>query len=305
MSDQQIQLIRDMLKDSGGSKDLTIEQRRKAMAGMTDLLPIPAHTEITVVEGDVPGEWVTTPKTKSQRTILYLHGGAYIAGAPATHRSLVGALCNSCQSRAFVAKYRLAPEHPYPAAVEDAVAAYKWLLSSPEMAEFGDRAAQYISVAGDSAGGALSLAMLVSAREQGLPMPAAVVCMSPWADLSCSGVGYSTRVESDPIMDGDNISDLAKIYLDGEDPQSPLASPAFADLTGLPPMLIQAGSDEVLMGDSLLVEAMAHKCGVKATLEIWAGMVHVWQAFHPMLSEGQDAIDGIGRFLETRWAESS
>lgn len=304
MSDLQMKTIRNMLRESGGSKGMTIAQRRESMASMTEVLPIPANTEISKVDGAVQGEWVTTGKTNPQRTILYLHGGAYIAGAPKTHRSLVAALCNSCQSRAFVAQYRLAPEHPYPAAVEDAVAAYKWLLESPEMAVFGEDAAKHITVAGDSAGGALSLAMLVSAREQGLPMPAAAVCMSPWADLSCSGVGYSTRAESDPITDGDNISDLAKIYLNGEDPKSPLASPAFADLSGLPPLLIQVGSDEVLMGDSLLVEARAHDCGTKATLEIWAGMVHVWHAFYPMLSEGQDAIDRIGSFLDSHWSES-
>ena len=304
MSDLQMEKIRKMLRESGGSKGMTIAQRREGLVKMTELLLIPANTAISIVKGDVPGEWVTTPNTEAQRTILYLHGGAYIAGGPQTHRSLVGALCNACHSRAFVAQYRLAPEHPYPAAVEDAVAAYRWLLESPEMAQYGDDAAKHITVAGDSAGAALSLAMLVSARDQGLPMPAAAVCISPWADLSCSGAGYSTRADSDPITGGDDISDLAKIYLNGEDPKSPLASPAFADLSGLPPLLIQVGSDEVLMGDSLLLEARAHQCGTKATLEIWAGMVHVWHAFYPMLSEGQDAIDRIGQFLDSHWPAS-
>ena len=129
-----------------------------------------------------------------------------------------------------------------------------------------------------------------------------MACLSPWADLSCAGVGYETRATTDPITNGDNIAQIAKLYLAGADPKTPLASPVFADLAGLPPMLIQVGSDEVLLGDSLLLEARAHRCGVAATLEVWAGMVHVWQAFYPMLSEGRDAIDGIARFFDKRWS---
>lgn len=301
MTVEQIQMIRQMLENSGGAEDLTIEERRAAMAAMTDALPIPAGVTFERQQSPVPGDWLAVPESQPGRTILYFHGGAYVAGGPETHHSLLGQICLSARARAFAAKYRLAPEDPFPAAVEDAVAAYRWLLESPQMADYGDFAADHIIVAGDSAGGGLSIAMLVSANEQGLPMPAGVVCMSPWADLSCSGIGYQTRAQSDPIMRGDNIAEIASYYLNGTDPKTPLASPSFADLTGLPPMYIQVGSDEVLMGDSLLLEAQAHRAGVAATLEIWAGMVHVWQAFHPMLGEGVEAIESIARFCEKHW----
>lgn len=301
MSIEQMDTIRGMLKTLGGSKDLTVEQRRQAMTNMTTMLPVPENTVITPVKGKVTGEWVTVPESRPERTILYFHGGAYIAGGPSTHRSLVSALCKACNARAFVPEYRLAPENLFPAAVNDAVAAYRWLLSSKEMLEFGDDEANHIVIVGDSAGGGLSISMLVEALDQGLVSPAAAACMSPWADLSCSGVGYKTRTNVDPIIDGNNISDIAKLYLGDTDPKNPLASPVFADLTGLPPLLIQCGSDEVLMGDALLLEERAHSCGVKANLEIWANMVHVWHAFYPMLSEGQEGIDRIGSYLETHW----
>ena len=301
MTTEQMHSIREMLRGSGGANDLTIEERRAAMAATTDVLPVPDSVSVEQQTTPVAGEWLTVPASEPSRTILYLHGGAYVAGGPETHRSLAGQLCICANARAFVAKYRLAPENPYPAAVEDAVAAYRWLLGSPQMAEFGEAAADHIIITGDSAGGGLAVAMLVSALEQGLPMPAGVVCMSPWADLSCSGVGYETRAESDPIMRGDNISTIASYYLNGIDAKSPLASPAFADLSGLPPMLIQVGSDEVLLGDALLLEAQAHRAGVPATLEVWAGMVHSWQVFYPMLSEGLEAIERIAEFCNKQW----
>ncbi|MEH6519379.1 MAG: alpha/beta hydrolase [Halioglobus sp.] len=301
MSAEEMKSIRALLAASGGASGLTIEQRRAAMQGMTDTLPVPANTEVRTVTEPAPGDWLTVPESRPDRTILYLHGGAYIAGSPSTHTSLVSAICTASNARAFVAKYRLAPEHPFPAAVDDAVAAYAALLESTEMVEFGDRAANHIVVAGDSAGGGLTVAMLVRARELGMPMPASAVCMSPWADLSCSGIGYETRAKSDPITDGSNILSLANIYLNGAANDTPLASPVYADLSGLPPMLIQAGGDEVLVGDAFLLEARAHQVGVSATLEVWADMVHVWHAFHPMLSEARDAIAGIGRYLESRW----
>jgi monoterpene epsilon-lactone hydrolase len=301
MSEDQMRQIRCMLKDSGGARDLSIEERRTAMAAMTDMLPVPDEVVAKHQASPIPGDWLTTPASKPGRVVLYLHGGAYIAGSPETHHSLAGKLCLLSCSRGFLADYRLAPENPFPAAVEDAVGAYRWLLHSSGLAEYGESAADHVIVAGDSAGGGLSVAMLVSAREQGLPMPAGLVCMSPWADLSCSGVGYGTRSEADPINEGDNIARIAAYYLNGTNPRVPLASPAFADLSGLPAMLIQVGADEVLIGDSLLLEAQAHRSGVSATLEVWAGMVHVWQAFYPMLGEGLEALERIARFCEKRW----
>lgn len=304
MTESQIEQVREMLRGSGGAIELTVEQSRESLDAMTAMLPVPEGVSVEAQTGDVTGDWLSVPGTRAGRFILYFHGGAYNAGGPHTHRSLAGQLCVSAEAQAFVARYRLAPENPFPAAVEDAVAAYRWMLTSPRLAEYGEHAADHIIVAGDSAGGGLSVAMLVSARDQGLPMPGGVVCMSPWADLSCSGPGYGAREECDPIIDGDNVAKNANIYLNGVDPKTPLASPAFADLTALPEMLIQVGADEVLMGDSLLLEAQAHRAGVPATLEIWARMVHVWQAFYPLLSEGLDAIERIAAFCDKRWPDA-
>ncbi len=190
--------------------------------------------------------------------------------------------------------YRLAPEAPFPAAVEDGVSGYRWLL------EQGFPPAQ-IAIGGDSAGGGLVVAMLVSARNQGLAMPQAAVCISPWSDMMCSNDSFRTRDAADPMVKHAGITQMAALYLSGADPQDPLASPNFADLTGLPPMLIHVGSDETLHDDAIDLDRKAKADGVQSTLEVWDDMIHVWHAFHPILPEGKEGIERVGEFLRQQW----
>jgi len=226
--------------------------------------------------------------------VLYLHGGGYVIGSPRSHRHLAAAIARAAGARALVLDYRLAPENPFPAALEDAIAAYRWLLGQ-------GIAAGRIVVAGDSAGGGLTVATLLALRDRGIPRPAAGVCISPWVDLTCSGQSYSTKAASDPIVAPDLITALAEAYVgrDG-DRKAPLASPLYADLRDLPPLLVQVGSEEVLLDDALGLGARARTAGVDATVEEWPAMIHVWHWFLPMLDEAEQAVGVIGKFVRSR-----
>jgi acetyl esterase/lipase len=238
----------------------------------------------------VPAEWVVAADTAAERVILYLHGGGYVIGSPATHRGLAERLSRAAAARVLVIDYRLAPEHPFPAAVEDATAAYGWLLAS------GVRAAE-IAVAGDSAGGGLMVSTLVALRDAGQPLPAAGVCKSPWVDMEGIGESMTTRAGLDPMVQKEGLIGMANLYLNGADPRTPLAAPLYADLQGLPPLLIQVGTSETLFDDATRLAKHAKAAGVEVTLESWDDMIHVWQLFASVLPEGQKAIDRIGEFV--------
>jgi acetyl esterase/lipase len=274
--------------------NITLEQRRGGM----EKIAFKAADDIGVENVTVASqaaEWVKAPGSQTGRAILYLHGGGYVMGSPNTHRSLAGEISRAAQAAVLLVDYRLAPEHPFPAAVEDGVASYRWLLGQG----FAPRS---LAIAGDSAGGGLVVATLVSARDQGLPMPAAAVPISPWSDMTCSNESYKTRAEADPMVGSGGIGDMARLYLHGTDPKNPLASPNFASLRSLPPLLIHVGRDEVLLDDSIKLDQKAKADGVNSTLEIWEDMIHVWHAFHPMLPEGKQAITRVGEFLQEKWA---
>jgi phosphinothricin tripeptide acetyl hydrolase len=229
------------------------------------------------------------------RVVLYLHGGGYVIGSPRSHRHLAAAIAAAGQASALLLDYRLAPEHPYPAAVDDATAAYRWLLEQGV-------APGHVVIGGDSAGGGLTVATLLALRDPRLPLPAGGVCISPWVDLTFSGASYRTRAAVDPIVKRPGIDEMARAYLGATAAQTPLASPLFADLRGLPPLLIHVGSDEVLLDDAVQLADRAKTAGVDATLEVWDRMIHVWHWFLPMLDEAQGAVDGIGRFIQSRAA---
>ena len=240
--------------------------------------------------GGIPGAWIIPHGLETRRTILYLHGGSYNAGSINSHLPLTSNIALAAKARVLAIDYRLAPEHPFPAAVDDALAAYQWLLKESVQAS-------QIAVAGDSAGGGLTLSLLLYLHQLGLPQPAAAVCLSPWTDLTCSGESWTTNARSDFMLKRAPGLESAQIYAGGADLRAPLVSPLFADPAGLPPLLIQVGSDETLLSDSTLFAEKARAAGVDVTLDVWKGMQHVWQYAASMLPEGRQAIERIGEFI--------
>ena len=258
--------------------------------------PAPADVKCTPVNaGGVPAEWIVAPGTAEDRFLLYLHGGGYVLGSINTHREMISRLSRAAGVRALALDYRLAPEHPFPAAVDDATAAYRWLLSQGAKPE-------RTAIAGDSAGGGLTLAALVTIRDAKLPLPGAGVCLSPWTDMEGGGASMTSKAKEDPVVQKEGLLGMAKLYLGGADPKSPLAAPLHADLRGLPPLLIQVGSAETLLDDSTLIAERAKAAGVKVDLEVWSEMIHVWHLFAPILPEGQEAIAKIGKFIREHTA---
>jgi monoterpene epsilon-lactone hydrolase len=290
MPSQQLQTVIQMLRSA--PRPETVEERRAAMESLAAIAPIPDDVQCQPVDaGGVPGEWISAPGADVERVILYLHGGGYSIGSVKTHRELVSRIARASGARALAIDYRLAPEHPFPAAVEDSTAAYRWLLST------GADPARLV-IAGDSAGGGLTVATLVALRDAGDPLPAAAVCLSPWVDMEGIGESMTTKADLDPMVTREDLLEGAKMYLGDADPRTPLAAPLYADLAGLPPLLIQAGTAETLLNDSTRLADRARSAGVDATLEVWDDMIHVWQAFALMLPEGQLAIDRIGEFIQ-------
>ena len=268
------------------------EGRRRSFEQMVDgfSIDVPA-TYKRVNAGGVTAEWVTAEGVPESRVVLYLHGGGYIIGSTRTHRPLMAELSRASGARVLGLDYRLAPEHPFPAPIEDAVAAYRWLLN-----EGYDPAR--IAVAGDSAGGGLAVAALVQLRYVGLPMPGAAVCISPWVDMEGLGESMESRADADPMVGKEGLLLSAKTYLGGSDPRAPLAAPLYADLRGLPPTLIQVGDAEVLLDDSTRLAGIAREAGVHVEMDVWDDMIHVWHLFAPILPEGRQALSQAGEFIK-------
>jgi epsilon-lactone hydrolase len=247
-----------------------------------------------VVAGGVPAEWVSVPNSRRDRVILYLHGGSYTIGSPRTHRALAAQMARAAGMRALVLGYRLAPEHLFPAPVEDATAAYRWLLAQGIRPE-------HIVIAGDSAGGGLTLATALALRDGGDPLPAALVCISPWTDLAATGASLKTRAHLDPSLSPGGIAIAGQRYVGpAGDSRAPLASPLYADLRGLPPLLIQVGDHEILLDDSTRLAERARASGVAVTLEIWPEMWHVFESLAGYLPEADQAVNKIGMFMRAR-----
>ncbi|HUY18898.1 MAG TPA: alpha/beta hydrolase [Candidatus Binataceae bacterium] len=247
-----------------------------------------------VSAGGVKAEWISATNANRDRVILYVHGGGYAAGSIASHRELVARLSKAAEARCLSVDYRLAPEHPFPAAVEDATAAYRWLLENQHCRP------ERIAIAGDSAGGGLAVATLVALRDGRTPLPAAAACISPWVDLEVTGGTADSNAELDPLVSREVLQMFTQMYLGDRDPRTPLASPLYADLRGLPPMLIQVGSGETLLDDARRLTERARAAGVTAELEVWPDMPHVWHWCAPVLDDGQRAIERIGAFVRQR-----
>ena len=291
MADRGIDAVRAHLAKLPPSDSLTTAERRAQYERAEKVFPTPPEVKVERVNAPTaPAEWLRPPSAAPGRVVLYLHGGGYVIGSPRSHRHLAAAIASAASASALLLDYRLAPEHPYPAAVEDATAAYRWLLDQAIVPG-------HIVIAGDSAGGGLTVATLLALREARVPLPAAGVCISPWVDLTCGGASYATKADADPIVRRAGVEQMAQAYLGATPPRTPLASPLFADLRGLPPLLIHVGTDEVLLDDAVQLADRAKAAGVDATLEVYDHMVHVWHWFLPMLDEAQTAVDGIGRFV--------
>jgi len=299
MASPQLQTIIDAIRVRPVVEDPTVEQRCQGYELMAAMDPTPADVRVEAVDANgVSVEWITAPDANDDTTILWLHGGGYMIGSLTTHRSMIARISAVSGARALAVDYRLAPEHPFPAAVEDATAAYLWLLSEgvdPER----------LIVGGDSAGGGLTVATLVSLRDADDPLPAAAVCVSPWVDLEGVGASMTTKADADPIVEKDGLLKMAEAYHAETKPRHPLVSPIHADLSGLPPMLVQVGTSETLLDDSTRLTSKAKADGVDVTLEEWDEMIHVWHSFAAMLPEGQQAIDRIGEFVREKVAATA
>ncbi len=248
----------------------------------------------TTLAHTVPAEWIEAPESRPSRNILFLHGGGYCFGSPATHRDLAARLAKAAGARVLSVDYRLAPEHPYPAAIDDARTAYGWLIDQGV-------ASRQIALAGDSAGGGLAAALLLRLKHEGMPLPAAAALFSPWTDLTASGDSVTSKAAVDPLLHPLLLEMATRAYVRDADPRHPWISPLFGDLAGLPPLLIQVGGREILLDDACRFSERARAEGVSVEIEVWDEMVHAWHFFASMLHEGREAIQQAGDFLALRW----
>jgi monoterpene epsilon-lactone hydrolase len=296
MSDPEIIALREQI--AARPRPTDIGERRRGFDMFAETFAVaPDVTVEEVSAGGVPAEWTTTPGADRNSAVLFVHGGGYVIGSLDSHRHLVSEIGRACGARGLALDYRLAPEHRFPAPVQDTVAAYRWLLES------GIKP-QRICLAGDSAGGGLVVAAMLAIRDAGLPQPACGWCISPWADLACTGASMQDNAERDPSVQKPGVLEFAGIYLGAADPRAPLASPIYADLHGLPPLLIQVGSVETLFDDALTLARVAGLADVTVDLQIWPEMVHVWHLFHPMLGAGRRAIAAGGAFVRSYTKEA-
>jgi epsilon-lactone hydrolase len=272
--------------------DVTIEQKRRRVAVVQRLVPKPpADVRTLAVDADgVRADRISTQLSEWSGHVLFLHGGGFIIGSPALYRHFTWRIASAARACVLSIDYRLAPEHPFPAALDDAVTAYRWLV-----ADGADP--RRIAVMGDSAGGGLALSLLLRLRDEGIALPAAAVALSPWTDLALTGASLRLNAAADPLVSPEQARRFVDYYLAGTDPRTPYASPLYGELAGLPPTMIQVGSDEVLRDDSVRMADRMRSAGCHVELEIWPRMPHVWQLFTPVLPEARRAIERIGAFV--------
>jgi epsilon-lactone hydrolase len=297
MGSPQLQQLLEQQKAfaQGAAQAKNPQELRATMAAAFSAFPSASEVKCEPVNANgVKAEWITAKNAAPDRVVMYLHGGGYVMGSIETHRELVARLSIAAQARGLVLDYRLAPENPFPAAVDDSITAYRWLLAQGYKPE-------RIVIAGDSAGGGLAVSTLVALRDLGAPMPAAGVCISPWVDFEAEGESMTSRAAQDPLVTREMILNLAKMYMGEKGSlREPLAAPINAYLNDLPPLFIQVGNSETLLDDSTRLADKAKEAGVEATLQIWDEMPHVWHLAAPNLPEGQEAIDKIGEFVRQR-----
>ncbi len=291
MSAQELQMLVEQIRGGPLSFEASPATIRATFDGMLATFPVDEGLTFSDVElGGVAALQSSGADTDLGRVVLYLHGGGYVAGSPTAYRSLWSGLASAAGARGVAPSYRLAPENPFPAAVHDALATYRALLSDGVQPED-------VALAGDSAGGGLAVALLLAARDEGLPMPSSLTMLSPWVDLACAGDSMQSRAASDPSLTPAGLQQRAADYLAGHDAADPRASPLHADLSGLPPTLIHVGTAEVLLDDALRFAARAGSCDVRVSLEVWPAMVHVFALFGFALGEGREVVSHCADFM--------
>lgn len=292
MASPELDTVLRMIRARSEEVRVTIDDHRLSYERIMANLPL--EDDITterLAAGGVAAEWIDAPNADKNVVFLYLHGGGYAFGSMRTHRVMLAHVSRAAGARVLGLDYRLAPEFPFPASVEDSVSAYRWLLSQGVKPKS-------IVIGGDSAGGGLMLAALVSLKYLGLPMPAAGVGISSWTDMEATGESFISNAEVDPSVNRERILSIAKIYMADKDHKAPLASPIHADLTGLPPLLMQVGSIETLLDDTNELAKRAKAAGVQVEVDVWDDMPHVWHHFAPILPEAREAIGRIGEFIK-------
>jgi acetyl esterase/lipase len=291
---EQVEAVNQIFRDFKASTEslTTVEEFRMAYENLITsrfTLPDDVTTE-RVGAGGVAAEWVAAPGAAADKAVIHLHGGGYLIGSNRTHRVFLSHLSRATGARALGLDYRLAPEFPFPAAVWDTVAAYRWLLAN-------GMDPKKIMFSGDSAGGGLLVSAMIVLRYDGDPLPAGGIGISPWTDLANTGKSLETNVDVDPIISKEMLDQMAEGYMGGKDPRTPLASPFYADLNGLPPLLLQVGEPEGMVDDAKRFAEKAKEAGVDVTLEVWPHVPHIWPVFAPILPEGQQALDRAGEFF--------
>jgi monoterpene epsilon-lactone hydrolase len=298
VSAEQRETLDAILRQSAFPPDSDVNELRRLLRELTSAPP-PADVTVTAAAlGSVPTAEITVDGVEPRHIVLYFHGGVYVMGDASASADLASQIGRRIRAKAISVDYRLAPEHPYPAAVDDALAAYKALLDN-------GTAPSDIVFAGESAGGGLAIATLINARDHGLPLPAAAFAMSPYADLTLAGTTVDTKGKADPLLSREALQARIPDYTAGQDAALVLISPIFADLTGLPPLIIQAGSHEVLLDDAIRLARQAAIADVEVTLDITAGVPHVFQAYHAILDEATAALDRAGELLSAHLARST
>jgi epsilon-lactone hydrolase len=296
VSTQQRENLDAILRQSAIPADADVSEQRRLLRELTSAQPLPAGVTVTAAAlGGVPTAEITVDGIESRHVVLYFHGGVYVLGDAFQAAGLAAQVGRRTRAKVISVDYRLAPEHPYPAAVDDALAAYEALLR-------GGTAPSDIVFAGESAGGGLAIATMVNARDHGLPLPAAAFAMSPYADLTLAGATIETKREVDPLLSPESLAARVPDYTSGQDAALGLISPVFADLSGLPPLIIQAGTHEVLLDDAVRLARQAGTADVAVTLDITPGVPHVFQAYSPILDEAAAALDRAGQLLSAHLA---
>ncbi|KAB7738599.1 alpha/beta hydrolase fold domain-containing protein [Parvibaculum sedimenti] len=289
MKNQEIIAIREFLGSMPEPADRA--ELRQTYDNLGAIFPTAADVALESVSANgVPAEWATTPGAAPDRVVMYVHGGGYVIGSVKSHRHLVTELGRAAGTRTLSVDYRLAPEHPFPAAVDDALAAYRYLLAQGFVP--GN-----IAIAGDSAGGGLTVATLLAIRDAGLEQPACAFCISPWIDLEATGNSITELADIDPMVSREGLAGMAAAYLGAASAKTPLASPLHAEYRDLAPLLIHVGAAETLLDDSIRLAGKAGAADVDVTLKVWPEMIHVWHFFHPMLETGRHAIAQGGEFI--------